>query len=165
MPNLNYYACAEGNAVDHSNQQSLRCYYRTASGSDFACRDSSDYWAVYNFFASQSHHKYIKNIFLFPAKQMTAQFLPFVFCFIRELNPLLAPYLLPLPPRALSLWLNRVKDSTNLYPPLTLTLRPPIRPLPILGSVSLSPSHTHLTLAPASSSSSEAPPKKIMVKP
>ena len=59
---------------------------------------------------------------------MTAQFLPFVFCFIRELNPLLAPYLLPLPPRALSLWLNRVKDSTNLYPPLTLTLRPPIRP-------------------------------------
>ena len=29
----------------------------------------------------------MKNIFLFPAKQKTAQFFPFIFCFIRELNP------------------------------------------------------------------------------
>ena len=75
---------------------------------------------------------------------MTKQILAFLFCFIRELNPyspLGARTQNPPPPRALSLWQNRVKDSTNpLLPPyihpkargfikplvLTLTLRPPI---------------------------------------
>ena len=38
---------------------------------------------------------------LFPAKYKTAHFLPFIFCFIRELNP---------------------------YTPLTFSLRPPIHP-------------------------------------
>ena len=79
---------------------------------------------------------------------MTKQILAFLFCFIRELNPyspLGARTQNPPPPRALSLWLNRVKDSTNpLLPPyihpkargfikplvLTLTLR-----LEPLGSI------------------------------
>ena len=46
---------------------------------------SSDYWTVYKFFASQSLHNRIflkKN----PAKQKTAQFFPFLFCFTRELH-------------------------------------------------------------------------------
>jgi hypothetical protein len=64
-------------------------------------RTSSSYWTVYKKFASQSQRKYEYNNFLFPAKQKTAQFFPFLFCFTRELN---------------------------LYTPLTLTLCPPIRP-------------------------------------
>ena len=47
------------------------------------------------------HHKYNNNNFLLPAKQKTAQFLAFLFCFTRELN---------------------------LYTPLTFSLRPPIHP-------------------------------------
>ena len=59
---------------------------------------------------------------------MTKQILAFLFCFTRELNPhsplmsILPPTHPPIPHtltlRALSLWLNRVKDSTNpLLPP------------------------------------------------
>ena len=57
---------------------------------------------------------------------MTKQILAFLFCFTRELNPYNPPYPLNHPPRALSLWLNRVarrsehalafKDSTNPLP-------------------------------------------------
>ena len=90
---------------------------------------SSSYWTVYKFFASQSQRNIYNTNFLFPAKQKTAQFFPFLFCFTRELNPYSPPGRAnsnPHPPRALSLWLNRVarrseqalafKDSTNPYP-------------------------------------------------
>jgi hypothetical protein len=39
--------------------------------------------AFFSFFPC--NHKYKNNNFLFPAKQKTAQFLPFIFCFTREL--------------------------------------------------------------------------------
>jgi len=43
-------------------------------------------------------------------------------------KPFTPPLPTPSPPRALSLWLNRVKDSTNLYSPLTSIPKPsPIR--------------------------------------
>jgi len=72
---------------------------------------SSIYWTVYKFFASQSQRKYKYNNFLFPAKQKTAQFFPFLFCFTRELN-----LYTPLP-------------SPSAHPSAhTLTYRPPIRP-------------------------------------
>ena len=48
---------------------------------------SSEYWAVYKFFASQSLHNRIFFLKKNPAKQKTAQFFPFLFCFTRELNP------------------------------------------------------------------------------
>ena len=59
---------------------------------------------------------------------MTKQILAFLFCFTRELNPYSPPGRAnskpsPSPPRTLSLWLNRVKDSTNLYSP-TLKIPP-----------------------------------------
>jgi len=43
------------------------------------------------------HHKYNNNNFLLPAKQKTAQFLAFLFCFTRELN-LYTPVYPPIPP-------------------------------------------------------------------
>ncbi len=73
---------------------------------------------------------------------MTKQIFPFLFCFIRELNPYSPPgralslwlnrvkdSIKTLTLRALSLWLNRVKDSIKaLYTPLTFSLCPPIHP-------------------------------------
>ena len=69
------------------------------------CREqavrSSDYWTVYKFVASQSLHNTKKLEKKNPSKQKTAQFLPFFFWLIRELNP---------------------------HPLLTVSLYPPIRP-------------------------------------
>ena len=46
------------------------------------------------------------------------EFFPFIFCFIRELNPILPPYLLP-HPRA---------RTQSLYSPLTFSLHPLLPP-------------------------------------
>jgi hypothetical protein len=59
---------------------------------------------------------------------MTKQILAFLFCFTRELTLYSPPYLLP--PRALSLWLNRVKDSTNPILPPYLLPPPTYPPIP-----------------------------------
>ena len=59
-------------------------------------KGSSDVCSVNPFFTSQSLHNGIflkKN----PAILNDEVKFPFFFCFIRELNPLLLPYLLPLP--------------------------------------------------------------------
>jgi hypothetical protein len=112
---------------------------------------SSSYWTVYKFFASQSQRNIYNNNFFFPAKQKTAQFLPFIFCFIRELNPLpppsgpsLCPSLRPLPlPLPLPIHdcavgafdylgseCDHLPEAGNIIRP---SLRPPIRPY--LGNV------------------------------
>jgi hypothetical protein len=53
---------------------------------------------------------------------MTKQiFFVFSFYFLLQerAKPILPPYLLPLPPRTMSLWLNRVKDSIKpTHPPI-----------------------------------------------
>ena len=57
---------------------------------------------------------------------MTKQiFFVFSFYFLLQerAKPILPPYLLPLPPRTMSLWLNRVKDS--IKHPSTHSLNPP----------------------------------------
>jgi hypothetical protein len=55
--------------------------------------------------------------FFFPAKQKTAQFLPFIFCFIRELNLY--------PPLTYSL--TSARELKPFTPPLHLSLRPSLR--------------------------------------
>jgi len=67
---------------------------------------------------------------------MTKQILAFLFCFIRELNPYSlslrvrtqTPFLRPLPPRTLSLWLNRVKESERLLAPASNSTNPILPP-------------------------------------
>ena len=74
---------------------------------------------------------------LFPAKQKTAQFFPFIFCFIRELN-LYSPLTFSLILRA----------NSNPILPLIFSLYPPIRPYlthhpPSANSKHILPPHTH----------------------
>jgi hypothetical protein len=60
---------------------------------------------------------------------MTKQILAFFICFIRELNPH-SPLTFSLILRALSLWLNRVFDSTNpTLPPYLLPHSARVEPL------------------------------------
>ena len=67
-----------------------------------------------------NHFINIKKKILFPAKQKTEHFLPFIFRFIRELNLYSPPYLLP-----------HLRARTQTYtPPLTLSLRPTPSPSP-----------------------------------
>jgi hypothetical protein len=86
---------------------------------------SSDYWTVYEFVASQSLHNTIffkkKN----PAKQKTAQFLPFFFLLHKRAKPAPPSYLLPLPtyppiPHTPPIRLR----AFRLYKTLVLTLNP-----------------------------------------
>ena len=55
---------------------------------------------------------------------MTKQISAFLFCFTRKLNP----YTPLLPPFRARTQTHIPRANSNLYSPLTLTLRPPIRP-------------------------------------
>ena len=57
---------------------------------------SSDYWTVYTFVASQSLHNTQISKTKNPAKQKTAQFLPFCYLLCKRAKPAPPPYLLPL---------------------------------------------------------------------
>jgi hypothetical protein len=79
---------------------------------------SSNVQSTFSFFASQT----LKNLKKKSGEAKDSAIFPFFILLHKRAKPFTPPVASPSLPRALSLWLNRVKDSTNPYSPLTYPL-------------------------------------------